>query len=647
MKKENFYETLGVLADAPREEIEKKLHEELRKWNYRLNAPTLDRRQEAEQMIEKLEEIKEILLDEEKRKVYDQELLQDLEKEETSEKETSGDLVIPPSQSPLSEGKSPEEKKLPIFSKWSKQKLWLIGSLSTIVLVGVLSFIDWNQFENKEISTSNEERTISGKALAQEIKTFAQKGMVDGIEAGIGDPVSKIEREMGKTDGYVGQARTWKSNSSYSFYEENNKIIAIVVGQADHVQEQIIGSSAKYKGLPDTYKNINVKNIEEVFGQPTVKSKINYVGDSADVYYYQLNEKVAIDFIVVENKVIFFRIGDHQQYFGKSPKDEIGRQTRVEELPRKDEELPRESTESPDLANEIKEYAMEGKVYGVPFGIGATVEEVKAAWGEPESGNLMEEVQNYYPDKYVSLKICEQKVCEITVGRIENESDGVLHPMHSLPPRYESLTFDQVERVLGDDYAMDVGLFALYTYKLSNYELNFSVPDDLPTNKTIVSFSVSKPSSSVTTSLQTKITQEDIDQVRERTKIFCEGYFYFVNPNSGLNIELPDDYFHPQFDRNAREEKLKELQAPNRAGIVLDSIQVKELEVFINESVIGMDEDMLASIAKMKVEYTRSIDNEVYKDERNEDYIIFWTKDENLWKVVRLEPYDPDAIYDY
>jgi hypothetical protein len=92
---------------------------------------------------------------------------------------------------------------------------------------------------------------------------------------------------------------------------------------------------------------------------------------------------------------------------------------------------------------------------------------------------------------------------------------------------------------------------------------------------------------------------------------------------------------------------LKELQAPNRAGIVLDSIQVKELEVFINESVIGMDEDMLASIAKMKVEYTRSIDNEVYKDERNEDYIIFWTKDENLWKVVRLEPYDPDAIYDY
>jgi hypothetical protein len=146
---------------------------------------------------------------------------------------------------------------------------------------------------------------------------------------------------------------------------------------------------------------------------------------------------------------------------------------------------------------------------------------------------------------------------------------------------------------------------------------------------------------------QMKITREDIDQVKQRAKVFCEGYFNFISASPSSNVELPDDYFHPKFDRKARKEYLKELQAPNRAGIVLVSIQVKEVDIFINESIIGMNEAMLPSVTRLKVEYTRILDNEVFKEERYEEYILFWTRDKNKWKVIRLQPYDPDAIYDY
>lgn len=148
-------------------------------------------------------------------------------------------------------------------------------------------------------------------------------------------------------------------------------------------------------------------------------------------------------------------------------------------------------------------------------------------------------------------------------------------------------------------------------------------------------------------SSQMKITKEDVDQVRERSKIFCEDYFNFVSVSPDSNVELSDDYFHPNFDKNIRKEYLKKFKASSRAGIILVSTKVKELDIFINESIIGMNEVILPSVARLKVEYTRILDTKVSKEERNEDYVLFWAKDENEWKVISLQPYDPDAIYDY
>lgn len=81
MERENFYKILGISPDASQKEIEETLHEQFREWYHRLNAPSLEKRQQAEKMLKKLEIIEEILLNEEKRKQYDQELMEALEKE--------------------------------------------------------------------------------------------------------------------------------------------------------------------------------------------------------------------------------------------------------------------------------------------------------------------------------------------------------------------------------------------------------------------------------------------------------------------------------------------------------------------------------------------------------------------------------------
>lgn len=473
MRKENFYEILGVSPDASQKEIEKKLNEQLRKWSYRLNAPTMERRQEAEKMLAKLEKIKEVLLDEEKRRRYDRGLGREkgiviVQEVETEREQVS--LPTPPSSSqqdqPQEQHELYKKKKQWFLIKLIKQSPWWIGSFS-VVLIMVFSFIGWNLFfADKETSTE-----MSGKAVAQEIKTLAQKGRVAGIQAGVGDFVSKIEQEVGKPDGSMGQARTWRSKSGYSFYERDKKIIALVVGEAEDGAES---GSSKYLGLPARYKNMSIKHIEEVFGKPTVKTSINYFGSLVDVYYYQLNEKIAIDFIVGENKVIYFRVGDHQRFFGESP-DEISNQTQLKAM------LGR------SLVREIKEYAELGKVYDMPFGIGATVEEVRKVWGEPMSGKLAEGEFNYYFNRAIALDICDQKVCRIKAIQWHSfEAD-------TLPKRYELLTFEQVKEVLGKNYIEKEDQYSLYIYQLKNYELTFAV-ERVGMDSEIRYFSINKPS---------------------------------------------------------------------------------------------------------------------------------------------------------
>ena len=71
---QNYYQTINVLPTAKDPEVKKALHETLRLWSSRTNAPQIDRRQEAERMVKLLEEAETILLDPAKRAEYDRNL---------------------------------------------------------------------------------------------------------------------------------------------------------------------------------------------------------------------------------------------------------------------------------------------------------------------------------------------------------------------------------------------------------------------------------------------------------------------------------------------------------------------------------------------------------------------------------------------
>jgi hypothetical protein len=67
----NLYNLLKVSPTASEEEIKKAINQELRVWSNRTNAPQIERRKEAERMLNHLEDAKRILLDAAKRKQYD------------------------------------------------------------------------------------------------------------------------------------------------------------------------------------------------------------------------------------------------------------------------------------------------------------------------------------------------------------------------------------------------------------------------------------------------------------------------------------------------------------------------------------------------------------------------------------------------
>lgn len=79
---QNFYEIFDLSPTASVEEIKQLIHQQLRLWSHRTNAPQIERRQEAERMMQILEEMETILLDEDKRKKYDHDLQQALQHQE-------------------------------------------------------------------------------------------------------------------------------------------------------------------------------------------------------------------------------------------------------------------------------------------------------------------------------------------------------------------------------------------------------------------------------------------------------------------------------------------------------------------------------------------------------------------------------------
>lgn len=72
---DDYYEIVGVDRTASREEIDRKIREQLRLWQRRTANADLSRRQEAERRVEQLSQARTVLLDEEQRRQYDRKLI--------------------------------------------------------------------------------------------------------------------------------------------------------------------------------------------------------------------------------------------------------------------------------------------------------------------------------------------------------------------------------------------------------------------------------------------------------------------------------------------------------------------------------------------------------------------------------------------
>lgn len=70
----NHYETVGIIANSTPEQIRAAVKEARKTWVLRQNAPTLERRQEAETMLAKIANAERVLLDPHLRKTFDQQL---------------------------------------------------------------------------------------------------------------------------------------------------------------------------------------------------------------------------------------------------------------------------------------------------------------------------------------------------------------------------------------------------------------------------------------------------------------------------------------------------------------------------------------------------------------------------------------------
>lgn len=76
----NYYEILGISADADTETIIKAIKDQRRHWNTRSNHPDDEKRRKAEEMVASISEAERILLDKAEREKYDAELVQSAER---------------------------------------------------------------------------------------------------------------------------------------------------------------------------------------------------------------------------------------------------------------------------------------------------------------------------------------------------------------------------------------------------------------------------------------------------------------------------------------------------------------------------------------------------------------------------------------
>jgi len=71
---QNFYKILNIQPSISDADLKKAMHEALRLWSNRTNAPQIERRQEAERMVKLIEDAETVLLNPTKRAEYDRQL---------------------------------------------------------------------------------------------------------------------------------------------------------------------------------------------------------------------------------------------------------------------------------------------------------------------------------------------------------------------------------------------------------------------------------------------------------------------------------------------------------------------------------------------------------------------------------------------
>ena len=75
MPNQNLYRVLNVPQTASADELKKAINRELRLWTNRTNSPEAERREQAERMVELLDQAEAILLDPAQRATYDRQLM--------------------------------------------------------------------------------------------------------------------------------------------------------------------------------------------------------------------------------------------------------------------------------------------------------------------------------------------------------------------------------------------------------------------------------------------------------------------------------------------------------------------------------------------------------------------------------------------
>ncbi|SFI99462.1 protein of unknown function [Thermoflavimicrobium dichotomicum] len=457
---DNYYQILGVPENADVEEIQKALLKQLRLWNHRLNAPTLSRRQEAERMIELLEEIKETLMDEKKRNEYDAKLKQFEEERKTAKvleqsKENDGNQEKQQSVSSFEEKIESEPKDLEIEAlepgkeqaksvslteKRFYKHPWFVGS----ILAGLLIVFGLGWLLPTKFGMKTGSQNVSASE-AREIKELAMQGKIYGVPFKADATWEEISKSWGMPKNSNQEAGSqWPNKNPYVEVFSDPKMI----GKVCKISNKKVGGKKQL--------SLSWQEIKKEFGDQFVY-RIGDDGKGGQFYFYRL-PSYAVEFAVQNGKVIAMQVGKEHcfpKYEGIKPGKDLETQ----------------------LVYEIRELSRHGKMYGIPFSIGTPYNFVVKEWQNSEETGASGSRTLYYQDKVLQFDH-ENKVCQLSYREI--------------PKRYQSISFSKVRQIFGTPQKIESNSnISTYIYDYYAHRVEFVTSVDKKTGEEkVISFKV-------------------------------------------------------------------------------------------------------------------------------------------------------------